>query len=117
MKDRDTPGQSASVLAGAIVGPRNAPNLERRSRLRRLDDLLEALEALNLSDAPVLSAAVAARLDELGIHSTHSGAPYTELIDGVLQAQERYMIQLPAEKREKPRRVRFDPTKLRFHVL
>jgi hypothetical protein len=117
LRDRDTRAQPESEKADGIVGPRNVPNLERRSRLRRLDDLLEALEALNLSDAPVLSAAVAARLDELGIHSTHSGAPYTELIDGVLEAQERYMIQLPAEKRQKPRRVRFDPTKLRFHVL
>jgi hypothetical protein len=32
------------------LGPWIAPNLERRSRLRHLDDLLEALESLNLQD-------------------------------------------------------------------
>ena len=98
----------------AILGPRNAPNLERRSRLRRLDDLLEALEALNLQDAPALTAAVAARLDELGISSTGIGAPFAELIDGVLKAQERYMIQVPAESRQRRRRAQFNPEALRF---
>lgn len=76
--------------------------------MRRLDDLLEALETLNLQEAPVLSAAVAARLDELGIPSTSGGAPFTELVDGVFKAQERFMIDRPAESRVKRRRVPFD---------
>jgi hypothetical protein len=59
------------------LGPWSASNLELGSRLRRLDDLLEALEALNLDDAPALTAAIAARLDELGIHSVQSWAPFT----------------------------------------
>jgi hypothetical protein len=96
-----------------ILGPWSAPNLERRSSLRRLDDLLEALEALNLQDAPVLSAAVTARLDELGVRSTSAGAPYTELVEGVFKAQERFMIDRPGESRVKRRRAPFDFQKLR----
>jgi hypothetical protein len=96
------------------LGPWNAPNLERRSRLRRLDDLLQAVEVLNLEDAPVLSAAVAARLDELGIQSTSAGAPFTDLVDSVFKAQERFMIELPVESRVKPRRAPFDVQTLRL---
>jgi len=81
------------------LGPWNAPNLERRSHLRRLDDLLEAIEALNLEDAPILSAAVAARLDEIGIKSTSGGAPFTELVHDVFRAQESFMIERPSESR------------------
>jgi hypothetical protein len=90
------------------LGPWNAPNLERRSRLRHLDDLLEAIESLNLQDAPILTAAVAARLDELGIQSTGGGAPFTDLVDGVFKAQEQFMIDRPAESRVKRRWVPFD---------
>jgi hypothetical protein len=98
------------------LGPWNAPNLERRSRLRNLDDLLEALESLNLQDAPVLSAAVAARLDELGIQSTSAGAPFTELVDGVFKAQERFMIDRPPESPVKrPRWAPVDARTLRLH--
>jgi hypothetical protein len=97
-----------------VLGPRNGPNLERRSRLRRLDDLLAALEELNLSDAPALSAEVAARLDELGIRSSRDGAPFADAIDGVLKAQERYMVQTPVERRQGPRRVPLDFKTLRF---
>ena len=97
-------------------GPWNTPNLERRSRLRRLDDLLQALEALNLEDAPDLSAAVAARLDELGIRPTRGGAPFTELVDAVFKAQERFMTELPIESRVKRRRAPFDPRTLRLHL-
>ena len=97
------------------LGPWNALDLERRSRLRHLDDLLEALEALNLHDAPVISAAVAARLDELGIQSTSARAPFTELVDGVFKAQERFMIDRPPESRVKRRRASFDVRTLRYH--
>jgi len=97
------------------LGPWNAPNLERRSRLRHLDDLLEALESLNLQDAPVLSAAVAARLDELGILSTNAGPPYNELVDGVFKAQERFMIDRPVESRVRRRSAPFDARTLRLH--
>jgi len=97
-------------------GPWNAPNLERRARLRNLDHLLEALESLNLQDAPVLSAAVAARLDELGIHSTTAGAPFTELVDVVFKAQEPFMIDHPADSRVKRRLAPFDARTLRLHL-
>jgi hypothetical protein len=96
------------------LGPWNALDLERRSRLRNLDDLLEALEALNLHDAPVISAAVAARLDELGIQSTSARAPFTELVDGVFKAQERFMIDRPTEGRVKRRWPPFDARTLRL---
>lgn len=91
-------------MAERVPDPPSATGQERRSNLRRLDDLLDALEALNLADAPALSAAVAVRLDELGIHASRSGAPFTELIDAVLQAQERYMVEVPAERRGQARR-------------
>jgi hypothetical protein len=96
------------------LGSWNALDLERRSRLRHLDDLLEALEALNLQDAPVISVAVAARLDELGIQSTSARAPFTELVDGVFKAQERFMIDRPAES-VKRRWVPVDARSLRLH--
>jgi hypothetical protein len=99
--------------AGSGLG-RSAANLERRSRLRLLDDLLEALEALNLEDAPILSAAVAKRLDELGIPRAPTGAPFTKLIEGVLAAQEPFMIHLPTDLRPKFTRVPFDPRRLRY---
>jgi hypothetical protein len=99
-----------------VLGPWSAQSLERRSRLRGLDDLLEALEVLNLHDAPNLSAAVAARLDELGIPSDGSGAPFTELVNGVLKAQEPYMIQAPAESRVRRRRAPFDARSLSLRL-
>jgi hypothetical protein len=98
----------------AGIEPPSVPNLERRSRLRRLDDMLDALEALNLCDAPALSAGLAARLDELGIHATTGRAPFTKLIESVFRAQERYMIAVVTEKRHKLRRVPFDPKTLRI---
>jgi hypothetical protein len=98
------------------LGPWNALDLERRSRLRHLDDLLEALEALNLQDAPIISAAVASRLDELGIQSTTARAPFTELVEAVFKAQERFMIDRPAECRVKRRSAPFDARTLRLHI-
>jgi hypothetical protein len=103
-------------MGDGILGPWSFASLERRSRLRRLDDLLEALEVLNLQDAPSLSAAVTARLDELGIPSEGSGPPFTELVNGVLKAQERFMIQGPAENRRRPRRAPFDARTLSLRL-
>jgi len=42
-----------------------ANEAERRYHLRRLDDLLEALERLNLAEAKALPAAVKARIEKL----------------------------------------------------
>ena len=89
-------------------------NVKRRSRLHRLDDLLWALEELNLRDALVLSATVAQKLDNLGIKRSRVDAPFTKLIDGVLAAQEPFMIHLPPDRRGGESRVEFDVTSLRF---
>jgi len=73
------------VLEMALIDAGRSPaNLERRSQLRRLDDVLEALETLNLGDSRVLSAGLAERLDELGIYVDPSGSPVTGLIEQVL---------------------------------
>jgi hypothetical protein len=88
-----------------VAGPGIAPNLERRSRLRRLDDLLEALEALNVRDAPALSASVGSRSDQLGIDSSGSGALFAGLIDGVVKAREHHMFHTSVDRRKRPRRL------------
>lgn len=87
---------------------------DRRSNLRRLDDLLDALETLNLRDAPTLTAGLKERLDELGIRSAGAGAPFAKLIDGVLAVQEAFMIHRPVDKRRSPRRPPLDLTTLRL---
>lgn len=88
--------------------------MERRTRLRHLDDVLDALEELNLSEAPVLSAAVAETLDGLGIKREEVTAPFSALIDDVLAAQEPFMIHLPADRRRRRFRVPLDPNSLRL---
>jgi hypothetical protein len=103
------------VIEAALIDAGRSPaNLERRSQLRRLDDLLEALETLNLGDSRVLSAGLAERLDELGIYVDPDGAPVTGLIEQVLEAQEPFMIHAAPEGRRKLERVTFDPSRLRL---
>ncbi len=76
---------------------------ERRSNLRRLDDILEALERLNLRDARELPAAVRQRLEQEGI-VVEPGVTFTRLIELVWAAQERYLIDLKADRRRGSRR-------------
>jgi len=76
---------------------------ERRSNLRRLDDLLEALERLNLRDARELPAAVRQRLELEGI-AVEPGVTFTRLIELVWAVQERYLIDLKADRRRGSRR-------------
>ncbi|MHB1524979.1 MAG: hypothetical protein ACYCZN_01645 [Candidatus Dormibacteria bacterium] len=64
--------------------------VERRARLRRLDDILEALEQLNLSDAP-LSERVRRSLAGHGI-PVEDGVAIRVLIERVWRKQERYML-------------------------
>lgn len=89
-------------------------NVERRTRLHRLDDVLDALEELNLSEAPILSAAVAQTLDGLGIRRAEVTAPFSALINDVLAAQEPFMIHLPTERGRRRLRVPLDPDSLRL---
>jgi len=74
---------------------------ERRIHLRRLDDVLAALEDLNLREQE-LSASLREKLVNEGIPLL-SGATVTELIDLVLSRQEDFMLK---ERRTGPRRRR-----------
>jgi len=76
---------------------------ERRYHLRRLDDLLEALERLNLAEAKALPAAVRERLEKEGI-ACDAGVTFTRLIELVWEKQERYLIDLKADRRKGQRR-------------
>jgi hypothetical protein len=78
---------------------------DRRTNLRRLDDLLEALERLNLKDATVLPAPIRSRLEKEGIN-VEPGVSFTQLIELVWAAQERYLIDLKADRRKGSRRAR-----------
>jgi hypothetical protein len=71
--------------------------------LRRLDDLLEALERLNLAEARALPTAVRERLEKEGI-MTEPEVTFSRLIELVWAQQERYLIDLKADRRKGPRR-------------
>ena len=77
---------------------------ERRYHLRRLDDLLEALERLNLSEAKELPAAVKQRIEKDGI-TVEEGTTFSALIELVWHQQEKYLIDLKADRRKGSRRV------------
>ncbi len=68
---------------------------ERRYRLRRLDDLLEALEALNLAGASGLPPEVQQRLDEEGI-TLAERADVSQLIELVWAKQKQYLLAVPS---------------------
>ena len=75
---------------------------ERRGRLRRLDDLLSALEQLNLREQGELPGRLRDMLLVEGI-PVGSSASVTDLIDLVLSTQEQFMLK---ERRTGPRRRR-----------
>lgn len=77
---------------------------ERRYRLRRLDDLLEALERLNLAEAKSLPVAVKARIEKEGI-TVEPDTNFSKLIELVWAQQEKYLIDLKADRRKGSRRV------------
>ena len=75
----------------------------RRWRLRRLDDLLEALETCNEHDVehpprPILEGLIAAGIDPKPEDTT------TQLIELVLDRQQEFLIKVPLERRKSPRR-------------
>src|SRR2546421_12141854 len=72
---------------------------ERRYHLRRLDDLLEALERLNLAEAKTLPEAVKARIEKEGI-TVEDGTSFSRLIELVWGQQEKYLIELQADRRK-----------------
>ena len=85
--------------------PEGPPIVEdnRRLRLRRLDDLLEALETCNENDIsrpprPILEGLWAAGIDPAPTETT------TQLIERVLDRQADFLIKVPIERRKAPRR-------------
>jgi hypothetical protein len=81
---------------------------ERRGTLRRLDDILETLEQMNLHDRTELSDNLAERLILLGIDHPHK-IPVPQLIEKVWGMQQPYLITIVVERRRRRRR-RVDPT-------
>lgn len=77
---------------------------ERRYHLRRLDDLLEALERLNLAEAKELPVAVKERIEKEGI-VVEPGTSFSRLIELVWAQQEKYLIDLKADRRKGSRRL------------
>lgn len=75
---------------------------ERRQSLRRLDDLLDALEQLNLSEQTAPTPAIAARLAELEVPV--AARSISQLIDSVLDLQAEFLIKVQVERRKTPRR-------------
>ena len=85
-----------------------AEDEERRSTLRRLDDILETLEQMNLHDRTELNDTIAERLIMLGVEHPHK-IPIPQLIERVWAMQQPYLITIVVERRRRRRR-RVDPT-------
>ena len=81
----------------------NRSDQGRRQGLRRLDDILETLEQLNLHDKTELPDAVAAALVMLGIDGPHA-VPIPQLIERVWAMQQPYLITIVVERRRRRRR-------------
>jgi len=75
----------------------------RRQGLRRLDDVLETLEQLNLHDKTELPDHIAEALVMLGIDGPHS-IPVPQLIEKVWAMQQPYLITVVVERRRRRRR-------------
>jgi hypothetical protein len=80
---------------------------ERRQSLRRLDDILETLEQLNLHERTELTDYAAERLVMLGIKNPHD-IPIPQLIERVWAMQQPYLTTVVMERRRRRRR-KMDP--------
>ena len=80
---------------------------ERRSSLRRLDDILDALEQLNLHDRTELTEDLAESLVLLGVDDPY-GIAIPQLIERVWAMQQPYLITIVVERRRRRRR-KVDP--------
>ena len=76
---------------------------ERRLQLRRLDDILEALEQLNLHEERTVPLVLLARLHELGVRAPEA-LSIPQLIESVWALQQPYLIQLLVDRRRRRRR-------------
>ena len=81
---------------------------ERRAGLRRLDDLLLALEELNLRQAGHMPSTLRDKLSAEGI-PVRDTTTVTELIDIVLSSQDQFMLKERRSSRRR-RRLTFIPT-------
>jgi hypothetical protein len=81
---------------------------ERRQSLRRLDDILETLEQLNLHERTELTDTAAERLVLLGIREPFS-IPIPQLIERVWAMQQPFLTTIVVERRRRRRR-KMDPT-------
>jgi len=90
-------------MAEQTPGPPQIGPDERRNNLRRLDDVLEALEQLNLHDQTELPDALARRLVELGIKDPYDQS-ITQLIEKVWGIQQPYLVKVVVERRRRRRR-------------
>jgi hypothetical protein len=80
---------------------------DRRQVLRRLDDILETLEQLNLHDRTELTDYAAERLVMLGIKDPHNIA-ISQLIERVWAMQQPFLTTIVVERRRRRRR-KMDP--------
>jgi hypothetical protein len=80
---------------------------ERRQVLRRLDDILETLEQLNLHEKTDLTDFAAERLVLLGIKKPHD-TPIPQLIEKVWAMQQPFLTTIVVERRRRRRR-KMDP--------
>jgi hypothetical protein len=80
---------------------------ERRLVLRRLDDILETLEQLNLHDRTELTDFAAELLVMLGIKDPHN-IPIPQLIERVWAMQQPFLTTIVVERRRRRRR-KMDP--------
>lgn len=78
-------------------------NPERRQQLRRLDDILEALEQLNLHDERIVPLVLLGRLHEVGVRDPEK-LNVPQLIEAVWALQQPYLIQLLVDRRRRRRR-------------
>ncbi len=76
---------------------------ERRNTLRRLDDLLEALETLNLRDMTNVPPVLQARLVAVGVTDTGTQT-VSKLIEQVWMLQQPHLIDLMIDRRRRRRR-------------
>jgi hypothetical protein len=92
-----------SVPYPAALTDRRADDQERRQSLRRLDDMLETLEQLNLHGRTELADHAAERLVMLGIRKPHT-IPIPQLIEHVWAMQQPYLTTIVIERRRRRRR-------------
>jgi hypothetical protein len=76
---------------------------DRRQVLRRLDDILETLEQLNLHDRTELTDYAAERLVLLGIKDPHN-IPIPQLIERIWAMQQPFLTTVVVERRRRRRR-------------